>query len=422
MHGKLISDAELLSYVINSANIDLGSVRNEMTRKKKEQIVNKHHPYKIFEGTDGRWKTTIEDKSRKDGRRLVARKNREDLIDFLYEIYEDEEILKQEEIQKEKNRKITLESIYPEWLEYKRIHTDAETYITRIESDWKKFYINTSIIKVPLCQLTKLMLDEWAHTIIQKYSMTKNCYYNMRTIFNQALEYAVAREIIDSNPMSSVKINAKLFRKVKKKPNETQVYSDMEKNSIIPLAYRDFHTRCKVYQLSPLALIFQFLTGVRIGELCALKYSDLERENYIHVQHMLRRDLKEVVEYTKTEAGDREIYLVKEAREIIDLCRERQRELGVNTDYIFSVTEMPITERCVIDLLKKYTKELDILYRSSHKVRKTAGSTIVDAVNINTAREMLGHEDERTTLKYYCFDRTPKDERENQFEEAFLRC
>ncbi len=48
-------------------------------------------------------------------------------------------------------------------------------------------------------------------------------------------------------------------------------------------------------------------------------------------------------------------------------------------------------------------------------------STIDSKVNINTAREMLDHEDERTTLKYYCFDRTPDDEREKQFEEAFSR-
>ena len=238
---------------------------------------------------------------------------------------------------------------------------------------------------------------------------------------NQALDYAVLCGIIDYNPLSGVKINKKMFRKVKKKPNESQVFTDAEMNAIAELAYRDFHSRCKVYQLSPLALIFQFLTGVRIGELCALSYADLERENYIHVQRMLRRDLKEVVDYTKTDAGDREIYLVEEARQIIHLCKERQKELGVETEYIFSVTEKPITERCLIDLLKKYTKELDIPYRSSHKVRKTAGSLIVDKLNINAAREMLGHEDERTTLKFYTFDRTPKGEKEKSLEKAFSR-
>ena len=43
-------------------------------------------------------------------------------------------------------------------------------------------------------------------------------------------------------------------------------------------------------------MLFQFQTGIRIGELCVIRYEDLtEQRGYIHIQRMLRRDTSEVV-------------------------------------------------------------------------------------------------------------------------------
>ena len=87
--------------------------------------------------------------------------------------------------------------------------------------------------------------------------------------------------------------------------------------------------------------------------------------------------------------------------------------------YIFSLTNEPITERCITSLLKKYCSKLGILYRSSHKVRKTYGSSLLDGgVSLNTTRIMLGHSDEKTTLKYYCFDTHTELEKMNLMENA----
>ncbi len=53
------------------------------------------------------------------------------------------------------------------------------------------------------------------------------------------------------------------------------------------------------------------------------------------------------------------------------------------------------------------------------KAIKTYISTLIDAgVNINTIREMVGHEDERATYNSYCFDRTDKSERMKIIEAA----
>jgi len=46
-------------------------------------------------------------------------------------------------------------------------------------------------------------------------------------------------------------------------------------------------------------------------------------------------------------------------------------------------------------------------------------TTLIDAgVSINTIRELVGHADERTTYRSYCYDRLDKSERKKLIEEA----
>ena len=57
--------------------------------------------------------------------------------------------------------------------------------------------------------------------------------------------------------------------------------------------------------------------------------------------------------------------------------------------------------------IRKYCRYIGISEKSMHKIRKTCISTLIDSqlVNLNTIRTLVGHEDERTTLKCYCFNR-----------------
>ena len=380
----------------------------------KEEIIKKH-PYNVWQGKgkDKRWRTYIPDKTNKYGRKLIIKPDEESIYQWLNDFYKEELIA-------DLLDKVNLEVFYYEWLKYKRLHTTASTYITRIESDWKTFYVGTPIVKIPLKNINKLTLDIWAHRLIKEHDMTRKKYVNVQVIMRQALSYAVDLDIIKSNPMESLKIDKRIFRKEQKKPDNTQVFTFDERKQIVALAWEDFKNSVKFYELSPLALAFQFQTGLRIGELCAVRFSDIENENYIHIQRMVRRDSKEIVAHTKTNCGDRYVFLSKNAKKIIATAQERQKELGgAAGGYIFSLTSEPIPERCITSLLKKYCGLLGILYRSSHKVRKTYGSSLLEGgVSINTTRIMLGHSDEKTTLKYYCFDTHTEAEKVNLLEDA----
>ena len=407
-----LSSKETLDFLCRNGMIDMDDVQEQIVDSERKSIL-KAHPYAISHGNDGRWRTWVPDKKAKDGRKKIAKSTREKLEEAIicYYLENDKDL---------QRKRMTLRELYPKWIEYKRLHS-AETTIPRVESDWKKFYENDPIVDRRIRELTKLELDEWIHAKIREYDMTKNIYFNMSLIIRQCLDYAVELEVMEENLFRKVKVDARrMFRKVHKKKDSTQVYSKDEVILIFREAWNDFeNSKRLVYRLAPLAVMFQFQTGLRIGELCAVKFSDVNN-GVLTVCRMLQRDSGKVVDHTKTH-DDREVLLTDAALEIIEVARAYQDQNGGVCEYIFSTEDQPFPHREVNVLLKKYCDKLGILYRSSHKSRKTFISSLIDAgININTIRSYVGHADERTTYGSYCFDRTPDTEKKMLLERALV--
>ena len=384
---------------------DIDKVLEEYERVK----ILRDHSGKIYQGKDGRWYTYVYD-DHKNSRRKLVKPTKEKLEEELIVFYR-ENIIK---------GSMTVSDLYPKWIEYKSLHTNAKNTIMRINCSWKKYYIGTEIIDRPINKLTKLMLDEWAHNIIKQYDMTKKEYYMCTIIMRQVLEYAVDLGMIEESPMAKVRVNGRrMFRNEIKKKDSSQVYSREELKKIREFAWNDFNNRIKRYELAPLALLFQFETGVRIGELCVLCDDDVNGD-LLHVSKMYRRDTKEIIDHPKGAFGERDVRLTSEAKRLIDMAKEHRKKCGSNENgYIFSMNENPLSYHSIASLYRKYCRFMGIPTKSSHKSRKTYISALIDGnVNINTIREMVGHVDERTTLNNYCFDRDTEDEKLKKIEEA----
>lgn len=122
----------------------------------------------------------------------------------------------------------------------------------------------------------------------------------------------------------------------------------------------------------------------------------------------------------KSSAGDRTIYLTEEARRIIKVILESNKENGFyDNDFLFIHDGKRINPRAVDTRIRKYCDHINISSKSTHKIRKTYISSLLDGgININEIRKQVGHEDERTTLKNYCFNRKTSVENESDMEKA----
>lgn len=402
----------VLSALFEQGIISVDDVAKAMN-KKKEEFITAKHKFDIYLDSQGRWRTYYKDPDDPScKRKLIVKRNKEDVYSVLYDLYTHRE---------ERIRKglITIEELKDEWLEHKKRHGISNATIIKYESDWRCHLEGTPIVRTPIRKLTKLDLDEWAHKLISDNSMTKTDYINVSTLVRQPLDYAVELEIIEYNPMRRVRIEPRMFKPVRKKSSETQVFTKAEVLKLKQVAWEDLDNNKLVHKLSPLAFLFMFQTGLRVGEVCAVRYEDIEGDE-LHLQRSVERDTNEIKDGLKGDSKERWVILTNEARHIIDEARKRQTAAGVSSSgYVFSMDENFLSYRAASDTFRKYCKKADIDYRSSHKARKTFISTAIDGgVNINTIREFVGHADERTTWNSYCYDRHTKEERKEIFEKA----
>lgn len=405
--------SELLRLLQDNNIMTLDDVRmRDMVVNMKREIILKNHPYDIFLSTDGRYHTYVVLNGK---RKPIAKSTREKVEDALVQFYKENDTKAQ----------CTLKTLYPEWLDYKQICSNTTNTIRRIDNDWNKYYEDTDIINIPLTKLDYITLDKWAHNIIKEKNLTQKQFGNMAIIMKQALLYAIDKGLILDSPYERVHISGKIFAKSAKKQSDTQVFLTDEQPRIEQEAISEFlRTNDSISLAIPLA----FLTGLRVGEIVALKHSDIEGD-YLHVQRMEARMPQktengwgaityQVVEHTKTTAGTRKVYLTSKAREIIEKVRKVNEENGYSdSDFLFVNEKGRIHVRALDYRLRKYCKNIGISEKSMHKIRKTFISTLIDNnVNINYIREMVGHESEETTYKSYCFNRLSVDKTENILE------
>ena len=426
-YGANITHEQLnaLLNAVSCGRINLDDVLRQDEEMKKKEIL-KQHKYPISYGqSDNRWHTYVPDKDRPSGRKSVAKRKKEDLESYLIDFY-----AKLEKAEEKKAE--TLKSFYPVWLQHKNLETMQGDYIKRIDSDWRKYYAKDPIIDIPLCELTKGYLHDWCLRAVKELHLTKTQYYNMSIILRQGLQYACDIQVIRENPFEHVKIDAKLFTRPRKKADKEEVFLYDEQPLLEKAAYEDFEkTECTFSLSIPLS----FQLGIRVGECVALKFSDVDElhENYIHIQRMEVDDYRltdenqvqshghKVVEHTKTEAGDREVYLTKKARKIIQTIYDFNQAHNLPVDGFIFVNEKGNAHRCSMDYrLRKCCRMAGIAERSTHKIRKSYVSTLVDSGDINIRQIMrtVGHKSAKTTYGNYCFNRKGRAETQDSFEKA----
>uniref|UniRef100_UPI0032203669 hypothetical protein n=1 Tax=uncultured Phocaeicola sp. TaxID=990718 RepID=UPI0032203669 len=92
---------DLLKYITESGMINLAYVQEQMEMKKKDELLHKH-PYKIYQGNDGKWYTYIPDEEK--GRIFKKRNTKESIESLVIEYW------------KEKETNPTVNDIFKEWI------------------------------------------------------------------------------------------------------------------------------------------------------------------------------------------------------------------------------------------------------------------------------------------------------------------
>ncbi|MCI8549855.1 MAG: site-specific integrase [Lachnospiraceae bacterium] len=151
------------------------------------------------------------------------------------------------------------------------------------------------------------------------------------------------------------------------------------------------------------AVLLCLYAGLRIGELCALRWSDIDFDGktltvkrtvqrIVVPGHMTKTILLETD--PKSESSRRTIPLASELLEILSRFKGEQR-------YVFG-EEKPLDPRTMQNRFKKILKEAGIDGRTFHTLRHTFATNCVEnGMDVKTLSEILGHSDVKTTLNRY---------------------
>lgn len=384
------------------AKISLDEVSEDKTMREIqndviETILETYHRHKIFfSASDASWRTYISDNTKTGKRKLIKRKNKEDLEKFLANYYA--------KLYLDNTRKnITLREIYTEWMIYRRDETSAKAgTIRKNSSEWDKFYKNSILADMRVADIKPIDLIRFFRKLTKDREYTRKCITNIRSLLSGIFSYAVEEEIITHNPILDVD-----FKKYTYKPVQNQSDNVFTKNEVDKLLE---YLKC-IDEPYSLAIQFAFCLFIRIGELKALKWENINLENrriYLNSQitnePTLKDDMtfshKQMVEecYLKgcTSYGFRKEYLTDNALMIL----HKARELNPEGKFVFMPYGRPMnTERFNI-YLKRYCNAVGIPYHSSHKIRFYTASIAYNGNNLVTISKMMGHSQTATTMHY----------------------
>lgn len=363
--------------------ISISDVQNSMEAMKRKELLEKH-PYKIWKGRDEKWYTYLPDE--KKGRLLKKRTSQRAIEDDVIEYWKSE------------LENPTISDVFQEWndrrLELKQISNAA--YL-RYKQVFNRHYHNfgDKKIKTVAAEEFQEFLEEEAAE-----ELTVKAFSLLKTVTRGLLKRAKRRKLISFNVeelLQELDTSEMNFKKVIKEDYE-EVFSNEEMPVMIDYLKNNLDTK-------NMGILLMFATGIRVGELVALKH-DVFDGNTFKVRRTETRFLGEngryvydVKEFPKSEAGVRTVIIPKDYEW---LCT-RIKMLNPFGEYIFTDKNgKRLTTNCIRRRQERNCAKLGIYKKSPHKIRKTYGSILLDHnVDNRMIMEQMGHTDISCTENHY---------------------
>ncbi len=273
--------------------------------------------------------------------------------------------------------------------------TAAEGWLSLIRSRQKpSTYEKYSIIyhthlegalgKTALGEITEEFVKEKLPCRDASDSLKKSVYCVLNRILEHASGQCHATLPKIRRPVSSVRRKA------------VEAFTKTEQAKLLSATYHEMDR----FKMAVLLCLF---TGLRLGELCALKWSDIDFENKtLAVKRTVQR-LHAEGHSTKTVLVETEPKSARSKREIPlqDDMAALLLDFQNGREYIFG-GDRPLEPRTMQNHYKKILEEAGISYRNFHTIRHTYATNCIEGgSDVKSLSEMLGHSNVRITLDYY---------------------
>ncbi len=273
----------------------------------------------------------------------------------------------------------------------------APSSIDRYRVDYMKYIFPSPIFDQDIRVITEADMIKFFSGIMDD-KPTAKCVSNIKTVIRLVFSYARVQEGLECLRVNTVFSNMRFPQRAfaTKKTTENRVFKDDHISKVFEFLRDDNEI--------DLGIKLCFHTGVRVGELSALKAEDFcldKRELRIQRAESVSGYGKNRV-YTDTAPKcykERVIILSDKAIEIARILL-----LATPTGFLFPDQDGHKHSHRFNDRLRRLCKKIDIPVFSMHDIRRTFASKMIDAgCTEKFVQDQMGHSDIRTTRQYYYY-------------------
>lgn len=369
----------------------LQMVFSNIEKTERKKAVDEVHQRTISLTKTGYWKTKLP-----NGNNKLA-KNKEDLYEKLYEYYFGK-------------ADYSFKSIFEKANTENQRNVDATK--KRKQQSYNQF-ISDEFSNKDVRILNYQIIDDYIINTLKTYEqqhdekILKTTFGNFIGVINAVLKYC-------QNPLHQINLDSSLASTTIHVENYNHFYRLPSKNrkKAIQKAYQpsdverlkhSLNERIQknhdyVQAINSTALLCSANSGMRIAELCALKWSDIDDKSMtIHSQIVKDGKGWRYEASTKDEkycsSGGRTFPLSDNLQAVIVLAKELQKTWGITTDYVFGREGTWTNPSQLSHALAKISKKLNLPCTNNHALRMYFNSYVLTATGIlpPTRAYLLGH-------------------------------
>ncbi len=279
-----------------------------------------------------------------------------------------------------------------QWLQISRNRIRESTYVKY--KGVLKNHIIPHLGGYLLHALTPIVVEQFSNDLLYTKKLSPKTVKDTLTLLRSIIQYAI-NQLPESLPMIQI-----VYPKVPK--HEMRVLSREEQSCFVQYLLHDMDS----YKFG---VLLSLLTGIRIGELCALRWKNISlTEKTVTINETMQRlqstqehgpnKTKIFIGQPKSNHSARTIPL---SECVVELCKTQQCT-NPSAFVLTGETDRFVEPRLMQYRLERYTEDCELQGVHFHTLRHTFATRCVEVdFEIKSLSEILGHSSPRITLEQY---------------------